>query len=190
MKPLRLFVGIPAPPAARESAAALVSALRGVGDVRWVQPDLLHLTLKFLRAVPEEQVPELIAALDEAARSTSPFRIESTHLGAFPGFERPSTLWLGVAGDTEALAGLARAVDAALAGLGFEPEKRPFHGHVTIGRVRSACDLRLLSRRLAEVGSSGGEVVPWTVDEIHLVRSDLGPDGPTYTVLHRFLLQG
>lgn len=187
-KPLRLFVAVPAPPGVREAAAGVIARLRGEGDVRWVAPELLHLTLKFLGPTPPERVPQIEAALAKNSNSFSRFVVELERLGAFPNARRARTIWLGLRAPAE-LERLAQAVDEAVHPLGFPREERAFRPHLTLGRVKSARGLAGLARALEELPAAGLPAAePWPVEEFHLVRSDLRPAGPVYTVLARFPL--
>jgi RNA 2',3'-cyclic 3'-phosphodiesterase len=185
----RLFIAVPAPPAVRTAAAAAADRLRGTGDVRWVSPDRVHLTLRFLGDTPAGQVPALLEALEKSANRFSRFVVELGDVGAFPNGRKPQTLWLGVRGEAERLVRLAAEVDRALGELGIPPEGRAFRPHLTIGRVRSPRGLAELAARLQEEGRRGSSV-EWPVTEIHLVRSVLQPAGPLYTPLGRFPLAG
>lgn len=131
--------------------------------VRWVQPESLHLTLKFLGDAPAEQVPELTDALLPvvAARRSEPFSLAG--VGLFPNLRRPNVLWVGVREGGEWLAELAAALDAALVPLGFPPEGRAFRAHITLGRVRQGTRWPLgpLEQLLmALVDRSFGSVMP------------------------------
>jgi RNA 2',3'-cyclic 3'-phosphodiesterase len=186
---LRLFVAVPAPLDVRAATEAVVGQLKGQGDVRWVAPELLHLTLKFLGPTPAEKVGGISAALAEKANKFSRFMVELGDAGAFPNLRRPQTIWMGVGGDVRALERLAERVEQALEPLGFPPEKRGFRPHLTIGRVKSPKGLAELSRQLQGAAQQPGRVaVPWPVEEIHLVQSVLKPSGPEYTPLGVFRL--
>jgi 2'-5' RNA ligase len=188
--PLRLFIAIPAPPAVRQAADRVIAGLRGAGDVRWVTPERLHLTLKFLGATPPEKVEGISAALAEKANVFSSFMVYLGGAGAFPNRRRPQTVWMGVEGEgTAALARLAEEIDEAVHPFGFDREKRAFRAHLTIGRVKSQHGLRELSARLGALESGSAEPVPWPVEEFHLVQSILRPDGPEYTPLRRYSLR-
>ena len=188
--PLRLFIALPAPPAVQQAAGQVIAGLRGAGDVRWVTPERLHLTLKFLGATPAEKVEGISAALAEKANAFSSFMVYLGGAGAFPGSRRPQTLWMGVEGEgTATLARLADEIDRAVHRFGFDREKRAFRAHLTIGRVRSQRGLRELSARLGALESGSAEPVPWPVEEFHLVQSILRPDGPAYTPLAHFPLR-
>src|SRR5262245_6799886 len=95
-------------------------------DVRWADREQLHVTLKFLGAVPDDRVAALSSALDAAVADLAPVALEVAGLGAFPGPTRPRVLWVGIRTGAGELARLAAAVDRALAPLGFPPEARAF----------------------------------------------------------------
>jgi 2'-5' RNA ligase len=188
---LRLFVAVPVTPAVEARALETIQALRGKGDVRWVTGDRLHLTLKFLGAVPREKLSSIRRILAKNANNVSPFVVELGSAGAFPHVRHPRTIWMGVEGETGPLTTLAREVDRALHLLGFPLEQRPFQAHLTIGRVKSPRGLKELGESLHTLAHSapGREERPsWTVDEYHLIHSDLLPGGPRYTLLNRFSL--
>jgi len=187
-RPLRLFIAIPAPAPVREAAEAVIARLRGAGDVRWVLPENLHLTVKFLGETPPDRVPQIEEGLRKTANNYSRFMVELERVWAQPNPRRPQTLWIEIADKTGALARLARDVEGALAPLGYPPEKRAYRGHLTLGRVKSGRGAPDLTRRLREEEERGPLGVAWAVEEIHLVRSDLQPSGPVYTALSRFPL--
>jgi RNA 2',3'-cyclic 3'-phosphodiesterase len=189
-RPLRLFVAVPAPEPVREAAEATIAAFRAAGDVRWVAPHLLHLTLKFLGPTSPEKVQELVEVLEKNANNYSPFVLELEGAGAFPNLRKPQTIWMGIGGETGALGALAGGVDQAVHSLGFELEKRAYRGHLTIGRVKTSKRLGELSRGLQRAAEARTTPVRWPVQGYHLVLSELRPSGPEYTVLERFTLRG
>jgi len=187
-RPLRLFVAVPAPPEAQAAAHKINESVRGAGDVRWVAPPLLHLTLKFLGSTPPEKLAGIGRALAKTANEFSPFVVELGGAGAFPNPRRPQTIWLAVGGEVQALRDLAGAVDAALHPLGFERETRGYTAHLTIGRVKSPRGMKELSRKLLDASEHGATPVTWRIGELHLMQSRLRPGGPEYITLERFRL--
>jgi 2'-5' RNA ligase len=179
---IRSFVAVSISEEIRELAGAFMETLRGkVHGVKWVRPENLHLTLKFLGAVPEVQLPDLRAALDGAAGRHRPFKLGFGGAGVFPPRGRPRVVWIDLSAGAGEMAALQADVEAGLAPLGFPPEKRPFSPHLTIGRVRELGDPFALTSALAAAGEmSWGECV---VDRVHLMRSDLFPTGPRYSIL-------
>jgi 2'-5' RNA ligase len=167
---VRLFVAIRLSEAIRRRiAAATPSHVRGI---RWVAPENLHLTLKFLGEVEEARA----ASVAEALRSihAAPFDLSMRGFGSFPG-----VVWVGCEGPAAAL---AEAVERVCAGLDFPRESRPFNPHVTIGRVKERRALRSL--KLDPSADFGTQ----RVESFALMRSDLTPRGPIYTALAEFAL--
>jgi len=182
---MRLFVAIPLPISVREEIAGLVASLRSEPwPVRWVKPDGIHLTLKFLGDVPADAVDDLISALRPAGRSIRPLSCRMTEAGGFPSLERARVIWLGVEGPA-ALELLVDRIERGCAPLGFPPEGNIFRPHLTLGRVqqharlpREAID-RLVTLRLDTTFSSDG---------FTLFESRPGPGGSTYHSLADFPL--
>jgi RNA 2',3'-cyclic 3'-phosphodiesterase len=100
-----------------------------------VRLDGLHITLRFLGPTPEPRIPELAAAIARAAAAMPPFAIRISGAGAFPPVGRPRTLWLDLDRGDDRLADLAAHLDDALADAGWERERRPFRGHLTLARA-------------------------------------------------------
>ena len=185
----RLFVALEPPEPVRRRLAALAdelrrSAGRAAGDVRWVAPDNVHLTLQFLGAVPEERVAATEAALrDAAAAAGRPLSLSLHGAGGFPNARRPRVLWAGLEGDVAPLATLVTEIGARLAKLGFPPEGRPFAPHLTRGRARDARGAPGLAGALAAAAQA--EATPWRAAELVLFESHLSPKGPRYEAIAR-----
>jgi len=122
--------------------------------------------------------------MKQAVQVKSLFQLEISKLGAFPGVNQPRVIWIGVGGETDRLLELQQDIDSRLVPLGFAPEKQPFVPHLTIARVRenaSPEDRKALGRLLASRGfDSQGRIA---VDSIKLMRSQLTPEGPVYSLL-------
>jgi len=184
---LRLFFAVPVPQPTCERIGALMATVQAaVGDgtarIRWVRVEGLHLTLRFLGATPEADVPTLIRLGDEVAARFEPFDVELAGGGAFPGVDRPRSLWVGVTRGAERLAELADELSSAAVSLGRPIESRPFAPHLTLGRtdgVRLGSDAAI---RLVEAAEAVR--LPFRADRVVLYRSRLG-DGPArYEPLH------
>lgn len=186
---LRLFVAVTFPEELRLRLWRQTAELRaGESPVRWVGPERLHLTLKFIGAVEEGRVGALSRAVDAAAREGTPFRLELRGTGAFPSLDRPRVWWVGAQPAPELVALQARVEDA-LAELGVEREDRPFHPHVTLGRSRRGAGREALGAVAAAARGASPEA-EHLVEEIELVRSRLGSGGPRYTVESAHRLAG
>jgi 2'-5' RNA ligase len=182
---MRLFVALPIPQEARREIGTLIEDLRRAdGPVRWVGEEGIHLTLKFLGEVPESRVPEIGDALRQAASGTPPLAVTLTEAGGFPTLARARVIWLGLAGPP-ALELLAHRVAHACDTLGFPPEARVFHPHLTLGRLRDGArpDPELI-RRLESMQTD----LSFDLDTLCLFSSRPGAGGSSYTPLATFLL--
>ena len=120
-------------------AEELIAALDGTSaDVNWVEPHNLHLTLKFLGDVHQQEIVRVCQAMARGAAEVKPFELDVRGAGAFPNAARPRTVWLGAGDGAEPMVVLHDRVEAALAKLGYREEHRRFQPHLTIGRVRGA----------------------------------------------------
>jgi len=180
-KKIRAFIAIHLPAEVRDYLATISADLSRQlpqGAVRWVKPDRIHLTLRFLGDTDVRLLPDIQNALDEVATQQQRFDLYLEGFGCFPNCKRPRILWAGVAGRLKEAAQLKEEIDSALAPLGWEEEKRPFRPHLTIGRVKDA--RTAVSPTWPE--SLQRPAIP--VDAIHLIESELTPNGPIYTVRH------
>lgn len=154
-------------------------------DVRWVRPDGMHVTLKFLGTVDEGMLAPLERQVFQVGSRFTPWDVEFRGLGAFPSLRRARVLWVGVRDDGK-LAALAGELARALTTLGFPVEERPFQPHLTLGRVRSLHRCEALEEAAMQyVDEPFGHS---RVSEIVLYRSDLQPGGAVYTRLWTTLL--
>lgn len=192
---LRCFVALEIPSDVRDALDQLTNELRGRvpgGVVKWVRPENMHLTVKFLGAVDVGQVDGICSALGGAASNMDELTLTVEGLGCFPNVHRPSVVWAGVHSAEEgSLLRVVDAVEQVLRPLGFPSEQRPFSPHLTLGRLsRDArpADARRMGQVLAStvVGSLGAV----QVKEMVLMKSDLQPKGPVYSRLGAFPLRG
>jgi RNA 2',3'-cyclic 3'-phosphodiesterase len=150
-------------------------------DAAWVKPESLHLTLKFLDEVPEKHVPQIAQALVSVAARYHPFTLAVVGLGAFPSEEHPRVIWAGIEEGAETVGKLTRDVERALVALGFPPTDKPFHAHLTLGRLRNGTRIHALGRTIERTRTTRyGEAA---IAEIRLMRSELSPNGARHTVL-------
>jgi 2'-5' RNA ligase len=171
----------------RQALGEAIDQLRPAArDVAWVAPGNLHLTLKFLGAVPETRIDSVAGALTDASREANPFEARIHGLGAFPSAGRPRVVWAGVTDGASQMTELAQRVDVALAALGFPRDDRPFSPHVTLGRVRRPGRNPALTDALETATTREFGRVP--VPSTSLMRSELGPRGARYTELAKMRL--
>jgi RNA 2',3'-cyclic 3'-phosphodiesterase len=186
---LRLFVAIELPGEVREALSRLQHDLqrRGLEKLRWVRPEGIHLTLKFLGPTLAEKVPEIETALTDAAKGVAQHELALGELGTFGG-SRPRVLWVDLRGDLSGIRDLQEHAERALNGLGYEREARGWSPHVTLARVRPEI-ARDLARALP--GAIQGVRVPAAiipVREVSLMRSTLRPSGAVYEQIAAFPL--
>lgn len=183
---IRSFIAIELSDEVKAGLRKLQGELKSPGDtfVKWVAPDSIHLTLKFLGNISQQKVGQIVRVMEQAAEGMSPFRLVVSEVGAFPNLRQPRVLWVGISGEIEKLLVLQQRIDDGLVPLGFAKEARPFTPHLTLARLR-------------EVASSGdkrsfGEMVTkkspkvdyeMTADSVNLMRSQLLPGGAVYSRL-------
>ena len=183
---VRTFIAVLIPNVARQALAECIQQLSGLAPqgVRWVDPEGIHLTLRFLGDIPVERVEDVLAAQGVAACCHEPFSLQLCGLGMFPNSDRPRVLWAGVSSDMDALRLLQQEVEAQLERVGFPRDRRPFAPHLTLGRIRNRASSAERKRIAAATGSVAlGNAEPWLVEESHLIRSTLTPQGAIYTSL-------
>lgn len=181
----RLFIAAElSEPACAELAAVQSRLQRGNPPVRWVAPEALHLTLRFLGDTDSALLAGIDAAMRTAAGGAGAIELRLAGLGAFPSLQRPQVLWAGVAGATAALEQLAARIEQALRAAGLPGEQRPFRAHLTLGRVRRAAPAAALAQLAAAIRTHPPLAeVAWPIERIVLLRSELLPQGPRYTAL-------
>ncbi len=143
---MRLFVGVKLSLEAVADVRERVDAMRAAAEeagvpVRWVAPATYHVTLKFLGEARPEAVFAIRDAVGEALEDVDAFEFSPVGAGAFPSAARGRVVWIGVDDPAGGLIALASACDRALAPLGFPAEKRAFHPHVTVGRLRQVANV-------------------------------------------------
>lgn len=180
---LRAFVALSLEPAARDALTRAGKDLQREAwaeEVRWVRPESLHLTLRFLGEIPTTGVSGLLQALTARMRDVEPFACALGGLALFPSASRPRVVAAQVT-EERLLTGLAVAVEEAVTAAGYPAETRNFRAHVTLGRFRRG------KRRGLEITATLQQV-PVAVHDIVLFRSVLGPGGARYTELGRVVL--
>jgi RNA 2',3'-cyclic 3'-phosphodiesterase len=183
---MRTFIAIPLPNECQILLDQMQQSLRATkAEVRWIAIPSIHLTLKFLGEVDPETIPKLNALLSETCKSERRFELRLHGLGCFPNARNPRVIWCGIDGETDSLLRLQHIVEYEGAKLGFAPEDRPFHPHLTVGRVQGRRNLQPLVDRIAE----GSDLAcGFQADHFHIYKSSLKPQGAVYTVLNTIVL--
>jgi len=184
---MRTFIAIDLHPEIKVRLLDFISRLRQAGgSVKWVKPQALHLTLKFLGEIPEDKVPPVEAVIRSVCAGHRAFSLVVEGTGAFPPGKSPRVLWVGIREEAE-IVSLQDKLEEALDKEGFPRERREFHPHLTLGRVKAAQNLKETTEILGRHGQTHfGEMV---VNELTFYQSILKPEGPEYRVLSRVELK-
>ena len=180
---MRLFVALQIPPEVRKNLAALIESLRAVSpQARWVRPENLHVTLKFIGEVPETKLASIRGAL-AGVRSEQAVAIDFRGLGFFPNEKHPRVFWARIEASPN-LKTLAADIDGATEKLGIPREPRPFSPHLTLARFEPP---RLPEKLRAAIQESAGrEFGSLRTTQFHLIESKLKRSGAEYTTVESF----
>ncbi len=180
MSRVRCFVAAPLPDGLRRELAALQARLRARGvEARWVAPGAMHLTLAFLGELAPKALARVREALTPPLVVGGPLGLIARGLGGFPSPGRARVAWVGLAGEADRLALVAREVERRTEAAGVAREPRPFRPHLTLGRARGPQGMPGLVA--AASAGEGCPDFPFAVSELVLTESRLAPEGPTYT---------
>jgi 2'-5' RNA ligase len=181
MKNIRTFIAIKIPNELEDAFGDLIRQMRKLpGDVRWVNPHSIHLTLKFLGEITPEQVRDVCAAMEKAATDIPKFALKTGLKGAFPSLKRPRVFWVGLTEmNNHYLLDLQKNVEDELAGIGFPKEKRTFKPHLTVGRVKNSRGIEKVTETFMNYQFPE---IEFSASEILVMKSELTPKGAIYTV--------
>lgn len=184
VKTVRTFIAIEIPEATKKTMAEVQTRLKGAGaEANWTRPEGIHLTLKFLDEVPEERISEVLTALMQVVEGQRIFRLQVAGAGVFPNEKNPRVVWIGVAGELDALMGLQHRVEEHMVRLGFQQEDRRFTPHLTLGRIKRP---PMRGSWMQALESAGDISLPgFEVTAISLMKSELKKTGAVYTEIGR-----
>jgi 2'-5' RNA ligase len=187
MATLRLFVAIEVEEVIRKRLKECQERLReSGGDVRWVDLENIHITLKFMGYVEEEHLNRAKDIIRQSAQGIRPFPLEFKGLGGFPTSKRPRVVFVKAEDEMGCLATMNSRLEEGFQALGIEKEDRVYEPHLTLGRVKSAKNIEKLARLMERYKDEAfGEEL---VSRVLLMESQLTPKGPIYTKLEEFLL--
>jgi len=181
---LRLFIAVELTEEQKHQLSALQNKIKGYLDgMRRVRPEGMHLTLKFLGDIEEERTALIQKAMDKTAEEVKPFNIQFGSCGVFPSPKKARVLWIGLKEGEAPVRELAGKLETNLADYGFEKDKRSYHPHLTIGRLRNTVQQEMINRfldqeNIFETSAAG-------VDEVILYQSCLSSRGAVHTAIHR-----
>ncbi|MEA2101172.1 MAG: RNA 2',3'-cyclic phosphodiesterase [Thermodesulfobacteriota bacterium] len=178
---IRTFIAIPLPEDLHRTLQTMILALRRTNpNVRWVNPQQAHITLKFLGNISGDLVKPVCENLDAIARRHAPLHLSIGPVNASPSINRPRVIWMPLRGQTGELSDLAKEIDQGCVSLGMKKEKRQFSAHITLGRLKnpSVVDLRVTTLEKA-----------FTSNEVIFYKSELTRKGAIHTVIHKSLIK-
>ncbi|MEO0102704.1 MAG: RNA 2',3'-cyclic phosphodiesterase [candidate division WOR-3 bacterium] len=180
---IRSFIAIPLPKEVREEIGKILKEYESKDFCRWVAPENLHITLIFLGEISERFLREVQIEVAKVVEQRKGFSIKLGGFGAFPSVKNPRVLWIGVSSGGKEVEELQGSLVDNLARIGFKPEERKFHPHLTIGRVKGIMkEIDLWERKYES------EAVP--VNSIVLFKSTLTPNGPIYEKIEEYPFSG
>ena len=184
-KSIRAFLAIDLPEEIRDRIRDIQDRLKtNLKGIRWIRPEGIHLTLKFLGNIPQNDVLNISGMIEKHTKYVGPLMLKVGTVGTFPNLKRPRVLWLGIGGETEQLLTLQKKIDATLEDCGFKRETRTFSPHLTLGRIKSHKEIRGLSQAIGD--GKNFAAGSFHADGLTLFKSDLTPKGAIYTKLAHF----
>jgi 2'-5' RNA ligase len=183
---MRTFIAIELPKEIKDALSKLQQQLKSTqADVKWVAPENIHLTLKFLGEVEDKNLESIIKIINELAKNYPSFLARIFSIGAFPKLNYPRVIWVGIDKGDDRIKEIANELENRIAKLGIPKESRPFSSHITIGRTRSTLNRERLAQELNKLTEEfGQENLEFSVAKITLYKSILTPKGPIYEVLN------
>ena len=176
---MRTFVAVFPPPEVREALFRAARDLPASKAFRLIGPEKLHLTLKFLGNVAEDDLSRVAQALEPLGERHEPFEVSTSGFGAFPSERKARILWAGVGDGSGPLRAVAQSVDDLLENAGFGRERRPYVPHLTLGRARG-------QGAKLDAASVYPPALRFSVSGVDLVESVPGESGVTYSVLETY----
>lgn len=187
MEYIRLFIAVNLSKELVDKIKEIQKALIHSGEgIKWVPPENVHITLKFLGAIPIDKVLSIANAVKTISAKQKVFSINIKELGCFPGRKNPKIIWIGIREEKKNMVNLARQIDNEMGKLGFPKEERDFKAHLTIGRVKRLKDKQALNAAFDKFCNC--DFGKMEVKYISLIQSQLGREGPKYTTLYKYML--
>jgi len=182
---MRAFIAIELPGEIKDFLSRAQERLKtSAADVKWVEPENIHLTLKFLGEIDDKKLNKILRIIEDLANGRDAFSMRLSSIGAFPKIDFPRVIWVGIDKGERETEEIAKGLEERIAKIGIPKEKRPFSSHITIGRTRSTLNREKLVQELFKLRDGfGRENLEFPVTKITLFKSTLTPAGPNYQVL-------
>jgi 2'-5' RNA ligase len=178
---MRSFIAVNLPESVKDEIGEIITRLRNAGPkARWVPSANMHVTVKFLDEISEDQIKPIIGAITAASGEAHPFELKLGSFGCFPNERKARVFWIGIETGFEPLKELAHNIDQQLRPLGFPKEKRAFSAHITLARFRQPGPVGELATAASHVDYHSETI---QVKRIDLMKSVLSPKGASYSIL-------
>lgn len=181
---MRLFLALHLSEDIKKTALKTIETLKLTrANVSWLEPEKMHITLKFLGDTDKSRVKGILPLLTEVAEAVKVYKITTGKLGAFPSKEDPKVVWIGLSAGIVETIDLSKNIDQALFKAAFKREEKPFNPHITIGRVKGGVNHNKLAATLSTT------IIPPIEQQITgftLVKSELRPEGVAYKEIETF----
>lgn len=185
---MRTFIGVNISNEIKMELSRIQNVLKEMNlDVKWVKPENMHITLKFLGEIQKEKIKILQNDLTSVANRFKPFEINISGLGTFPDLRRPRVIWIGIDRGGSELKKMAIFIENNLANIGLAKEDKKFSAHLTLGRVRTTRNIERLKDKVEKLDIRPLSCV---VDRFILFRSTLTQQGPIYTSIFEWSFSG
>lgn len=186
MAGIRTFIAFDTPELIRKEMRIFQSELKKSNtDVKWEPEDKFHATIKFLGDVSEFTLPSVLVSIESVVKKYSSFEVMYQTVGTFPDIRHPRVVWIGCENPDGILKNLKNELDTVLQSFGFEMEKRSFHPHITLGRVKGDRNLKNLTSLLEKITFQPRNAV---INEVVVMKSVLHPEGSAYSIIQSIVL--
>ncbi len=186
---IRTFIAVELPKPILSSVCSVQDRLRSFGfHIRWIPSTNIHLTLKFLGNIHTADVEKIGNTIAGSVTDVTPLSLFVEGVGVFPNIRRPRVLWVGIAGQIDALKRLQKRLEEQLSYLGYPKERRPYRGHLTLGRVKGKIDSEKL--QFAMDTCKGFRSNSFAAREVCLIKSQLKSTGSQYSRLLAIAMRG
>lgn len=180
---IRSFIAIELNQEIQQELGNLQAQLRkSDADIKWVKPENIHLTLRFLGNIDSSQIVDIKKVLNNLSTQTQSFQMNLSKIGAFPNLNYPKVIWVGVEEGKNQLIEINENLESRLEKNGFSRENRSFHPHITLGRVKSQKNRDRLKFQIQSINFlSKNKMI---AQKITFFKSILAPEGSIYASLH------
>ena len=183
----RAFIAVEIDSPNKQKLSELITLLKKTDtDVKWVNENQMHLTLKFLGNIEETKAQEVSLALESIAKDFKEFYISLSKLDVFPNINKPRVVWVAIDEGKDTLKLLADKIESRLEKIGFEKEKREFKAHLTLGRVKSLKNISQLTEVIQKTDFQSQDKIK--INALILFQSTLTPKGAIYAPLAEIIL--